>query len=145
MANKKSNAPDVDDLFTTTILARKLVPAGEYAGQLVATAPFFDRQGGGIEATIRVTEGEHSGRLIRLRFVLNATTAEVLEGWWEEVGAEGRPSWSDGFPALFSILWRNGLDKRLLFKIDTRSAGRFIENTLLGVEWDAAGQLGIRS
>jgi hypothetical protein len=136
MANKKPNAPDVDDLFPTTILARKLLPAGEYVAQLAASAPFFDRQGGGIEATIRVTEGEHSGRLIRLRFVLNASTAEVLEKWWTEVGAEGRPSWSDGFPALFSVLWRHGLDKRLLFKIDTRSAGRFSENILIAVRWD---------
>ena len=124
------------NLLEAIIRERSLIPRGEYTGQLVASAPFFDRQGGGIEATIRITEGEHSGSIIRLRFVLNASSVEVLEGWWEEVGAEGRPSWSDGFPALFNSLWRCGAGKRLLFKIDTRSVGRLSENILIAVRWD---------
>jgi hypothetical protein len=142
-----------DDLFESIIRARALAPPGQYVGALTTFAPFATARTSGYEVTIRVTEGRHRDRIIRLRIILDGPVSldgliganvETLEQWWREVGVETRPLRSGGFGPVFKQLWRGGQGKRLLFKIGVRGEGRFVENVLLGVTWDFAGALGIR-
>ena len=95
-----------------------------------------------MEAVIEVTEGEHSGRLIKLRFIADgsssldriiARNAEILEAWWREVDAGDRPSRKDGFLGVFKTLWRCGQTETLTFRIDVHASGEFSENVLTEV------------
>ena len=136
---------DDDDLFQAVARERGLIPPDEYTGELMVAVPFATKHTAGQEAVIKISEGRYANRLLRLRFVtdgpasldsLIANNAELLESWWREVGAEGRPSRRDGFPAVFKALWQAGQDKQLTFIIDIRTSGRFTENILTGVRWD---------
>ena len=121
---------------------RGLAPPGEYVGKLISALPFKTKRTEGVDAVIEVTEGEHSGRLIKLRFIADgpssldriiARNAEILEAWWREVGAEGRPSRKDGFIGVFKTLWRCGQTEPLMFGIDVHTSGEFSENVLTEV------------
>ena len=131
-----------DDLFAAVKRERGLAPPGEYVGKLTTVSPFQSKRTEGVDAGIEVTEGEHSGRLIKLRFITNgpssvdriiARNAEVLEPWWREVDAGDRPSRKDGFLGVIKTLWRCGQTQPLVFKINVRTSGEFSENVLTEV------------
>jgi hypothetical protein len=144
MAGENSNTPD-DDLFEAVLRERALAPPGEYPGQMVSASPFVTKRTQGHEVLIRVVEGRHEGRLLKLRLITDGPTSldgmighnvALLESWWQEIGVKGRPSRRDSFDVVFRTLRANGRDKRLVFTIDIRGSGRFTENTLVGVRWD---------
>jgi hypothetical protein len=131
-----------DDLFAAIKRERGLAPPGEYVGKLISALPFKTKRTEGVEAVIEVTEGEHSGRLIKLRFIADgpssldriiAHNAEILEAWWREVDAGDRPSRKDGFLGVFKTLWRCGQTETLTFRIDVHASGEFSENVLTEV------------
>jgi hypothetical protein len=156
VAGERSNTPDVaDDLFEATLRRRSLAPPGRYIAVLTSAAPFRTPRTSGVEVLLKVTEGTHTGRIIRLRIItdgpatvdgLVAANVEILRQWWKKIGVKDHPSQRDGWPGVFRALWLCGEGKRLAFTIGLRGeGGRFVENTLVAVEWDAAGELGIRS
>jgi hypothetical protein len=139
------NDKDDDDLFEAIAKERGLAPPGDYVGELLVAVPFSTARTQGHEATIKITEGTHANRLLKIRFITDgpasvdgiiANNAAVLDAWWTEIGVEGRPSRRDGFDGVFKALWQCGQDKRLIFGIDIRSSGRFSENILTEVRWD---------
>ena len=139
------NASDPnDDLFESLRREHGLLPPGEYPGELVVAVPFTTPKTSGQQATIKITEGPFVDKLLKLRFVLEgpssvdyiiAGNAEVLALWWNEVGAQGKPSRRAGFDDLFKKLWQHGRGRRLIFTIDVRTSDRFSENILTRVEW----------
>jgi hypothetical protein len=144
-----------DDLFEATLRRRSLAPPGRYIAVLASGAPFKTPRTSGVEVLLKVVEGTHTGRIIRLRIItdgpatvdgLVANNVEVLRQWWKEIGVKDHPSQRDGWPGVFRALWLCGEGKRLAFTIGLRGeGGRFVENTLVDVTWDLAGELGIRS
>jgi hypothetical protein len=145
-------ANTTDDLFDVVLRQRSLAPPGQYAAVLATATPFATARTEGHELVLRVVEGTHTGRDIKLRLItdgaaavdgLIASNVEVLRQWWREVGAVGRPSRHVGFGPVFETLRRFGHDKKLLFTVGLRGEGRFVENSLLAVEWDLAGEMGL--
>ena len=145
MTNSSTGDEKDDDLFTAIALERGLIPPDEYAGELMVAVPFSTNHTTGQEAVIKITEGRYASRLLKLRFMetgppscdwIIAQNAAVLEMWWTEIGAEGRPSRREGFAGVLRRLWQHGQDKQLTFVIDIRTSGRFTENVLTGVRWD---------
>jgi hypothetical protein len=155
MAGEKSNTHDDDDLFEATLRQRSLAPPGRFIAMLASATPFATARTSGVEVLLKVVEGAHTGRIVKLRIItdgpasvdgLVANNVEVLRQWWKEIGVKDHPSQRDGWPGVFRALWLCGEGKRLAFTIGLRGeAGRFVENTLVAVEWDAAGQLGVGS
>jgi hypothetical protein len=133
---------DDEDLFAAMARERGLASPGEYAGELMTALPFATKRTSGVDATVKITEGDQSSRLVKLRFIedgpasldgIIAGNVTLLKSWWGEVEAKGSPRRAEGFLGVFKTLWRCGQGRRLIFTIDIHLSGRFSENVLTEV------------
>jgi hypothetical protein len=138
---------DDDDFLNAARRERGALPSGEYVAEIVpgSVVPFATAQTVGCTVGVKICAGDHSGRVIRLRFLedgppsidgLRIRDMEALASWRKAVGAGPSPR-QDGLVGVLKAIWRASKGKRVLLRLMTQTGkGGAIETIFASARCD---------